>query len=163
MEGPAGPRLYLFFSLSLSMLNHPGSAGCTLLGWPAAGWVQSLFAWPWGGFTPCTMSGKAALGQCPFPGTSPPSRLLHHLNTVPCACWFGLRRVCFTCPLLGDGYSPPQPWQRRVPSALWGKYPPGLFFNVLTPLFGVRPCSVFQPVSWTTLPINYNLSISPAC
>lgn len=72
----------------------------------------------------CTISGKAALGQ---PGSAPSpahptapvlflprwhlrgGRLLRRLNTVPCACWFGLRRVCFACPLLGDGNHLPGP------------------------------------------------------
>ncbi|XP_074963813.1 cartilage acidic protein 1 isoform X3 [Phalacrocorax aristotelis] len=88
----------------------------------------------------------------------PGSHLLRRLNTVPCACWFGLRRVCFACPLLGDGDPPPQPWQRRVSPALQGKDPRDLFFNVLTPLFGVGPSSVFR----RTPPINYILSISSA-
>lgn len=78
----------------------------------------------------CSMSGKAALGQ---PGSAPSpahprapelflpcwhlpgARLLRRLDTVPCACWFGLRRVCFACPLLGDRNHPPALPQEALP------------------------------------------------
>lgn len=80
--------------------------------------------------------------------------LLRRLNTVPCACWFGLRRVCFACPLLSDGNHLPSPGRGGSSQPCRGRQdPPGLFFNVLTLLFGVRPClvpTVFQPLSQRT-------------
>ncbi|XP_015722742.1 cartilage acidic protein 1 isoform X1 [Coturnix japonica] len=59
------------------------------------------------------------------PGTEapalPPYRWLHHLDPVPCACWFGLSHVCFASPLFpGGGVTPsrggsPQPSRGKSP------------------------------------------------
>eukprot|EP00076_Gallus_gallus_P041872 XP_025007410.1 cartilage acidic protein 1 isoform X1 [Gallus gallus] len=94
------------------------------------------------------------------PGTEapvlPPHLWLRRLDPVPCACWFGLSHVCFASPLFPGGGVPPA---EEAPPSQAGESRPSLFFNFLTLLFGVGPCSVFQPISWRTLPINYTLSI----
>ncbi|XP_021255842.1 cartilage acidic protein 1 isoform X2 [Numida meleagris] len=62
------------------------------------------------------------------PGTEapalPPPRRLRRLDPVPCACWFGLRHVCFTHPLCPWGVPPAE---EAAPSPA-GESPPPVCF-----------------------------------
>ncbi|XP_064924335.1 cartilage acidic protein 1 isoform X5 [Columba livia] len=84
-----------------------GSAGCTLLGWPAAGWAQSLFAWPWGAspLGPCL--GKQPRGSAPSP--APPHPVACSVTSIPYHVPAGL--ACDVCasPALSSVMGTPLP------------------------------------------------------